>query len=184
MLIYELNDQLTTTLSNNQMRKTMKTLLILRHAKSSWKDPRLSDHDRPLKKRGRRDAPRMGELLKEEELVPDLIISSTATRAYTTALLVAEACEYEEEIQIEPSLYHGEPDDYIEVLQDVRKSKKCVMVVGHNPGVEELLSFLTDAEEVMPTAALAHITLPIKKWAKLNESVEGKLLNLWRPREL
>ena len=78
----------------------MKTLLLLRHAKSSWSDPTLPDHDRPLNKRGIHDAPRMGKLLRHEHLMPDLILSSTAVRAKKTAELVAKACKYKGEIAL------------------------------------------------------------------------------------
>lgn len=76
------------------MRSKIKTLLILRHGKSSWKLPELADHDRPLNKRGKRDAPKIGNLLKEKDLVPDLIISSNAVRAEKTAKIVAKASKY------------------------------------------------------------------------------------------
>jgi len=82
----------------------MKTLLVLRHAKSSWDDPALGDHERPLNKRGRRDAPRMGELVREYGLIPDVVISSDAVRARRTAEAVAEAARYAGEILLDPSL--------------------------------------------------------------------------------
>ena len=82
----------------------MKLLLILRHAKSSWKDPDLDDHDRPLNKRGRRDAPRMGRLLRKEDLLPDLILSSTAVRARMTAEMVADASRYRGPLEFMPHI--------------------------------------------------------------------------------
>jgi phosphohistidine phosphatase len=87
----------------------MKTLLILRHAKSSWKDLELPDQDRPLNKRGRHDAPLMGKILRQEDLIPDLIESSTAFRAKKTAKLVAKACKYKGDIAFDNSLYGNEP---------------------------------------------------------------------------
>src|ERR671934_2596347 len=98
----------------------MKSLLILRHAKSSWKHPELSDHDRPLNKRGKRDAPKIGHLLKEKDLVPDLIISSTAVRAEKTAKLVAKASKYKGNVTLTDSLYAAGPDAYIDVLKFAR----------------------------------------------------------------
>ena len=95
----------------------MKTLLVLRHAKSSWKNATLADYERPLNKRGKRDAPRMGELIKQEGIVPDLIISSSAERALATAEAVARASGYESEIQTTRQLYHGWPDNYIEAIR-------------------------------------------------------------------
>ena len=90
------------------IEKAMKTLLILRHAKSSWKEQDLQDHDRLLNKRGKNDAPRMGKLLKDENLIPDLIMSSTAVRAKKTAELVAKACKYKGKIVLNHSLYGTE----------------------------------------------------------------------------
>lgn len=162
----------------------MKTLLILRHGKSSWDDPHLADHDRSLKKRGKRDAPRMGRLLKEEGLVPDLIIASTAERAGRTADMAAEHSGYSGVIQRTGTLYHGSLRDFIAVLNDVNDDCGSVMVVGHNPGLEELLAALTGARERLPTAALARVMLPIGSWSELTLDARGTLANLWRPKEL
>jgi phosphohistidine phosphatase len=164
----------------------MKTLLILRHAKSSWKDPDLSDHDRPLNKRGKHDAPRMGKLLKDEDLIPDLIICSTAARAKKTAELVAKACKYKGEISLNQSLYGAELADYLKILQELSDKHKAVLVIGHSPSVEETVEVLTgSADVIMPTCALAHISLPIQNWAELNkQKIRGKLLKTWRPKEL
>ena len=162
----------------------MKTLLILRHAKSSWDNSRLVDHDRPLSSRGKEDAPRMGRLLAREDLVPDLIISSSAERALTTAELAAISAGYEAEIQITRHLYHADPESYIELLQQVADSHERVIVVGHNPGMEELVEQLGGHYQRMPTAALAQIELPIESWGELDEETNGRLVNLWRPKEL
>lgn len=162
----------------------MKTLLILRHAKSSWKKPGLADQDRPLNKRGKRDAPRMGQLVEQEDLVPDLIITSTAKRARVTAELVAENSGYEGEIQLERSFYMGYPEAYLEVLRQLPDEIQTVMVVGHNPGLEELLEELVMEPERLPTAALARVDLPIQSWQELDDEVVGELVSLWRPREL
>jgi phosphohistidine phosphatase len=163
---------------------TMKTLLILRHAKSSWKDEGLTDHDRPLNKRGKRDAPRMGKLLRESDLAPDLIISSTAKRARKTAAKVAKKCEYQGVIELTGELYLAPPQSYLHVLRQVPDQYQRVMVVGHNPGLEELLSLLTRESTPLPTAALAQIELPIDAWQELNQEVHGQLSDLWLPKEL
>jgi phosphohistidine phosphatase len=162
----------------------MKTLLILRHAKSSWNNSQLSDYERPLNSRGKQDAPRVGQLLRDEELVPDLIITSSAERALKTAEAVADASGFENEIKYTRHLYHAAPEQYIEVLQEVGGDYERVMVVGHNPGIEYLVELLTDVGERMPTAALAQVDLPIEQWAELDEEVKGKLVNVWRPKEL
>jgi len=162
----------------------MKQLLVLRHAKSSWKVPDLDDHDRPLNKRGKRDAPRMGKLIRREGMVPDQIISSTAERAHTTALLVANACGYSAEPLATRGLYLAGPDEYLDVLSELDDGIDSAMVVGHNPGIEELVEELTGAAERMPTAALARIALDLESWVEIIGPRRGKLLGLWRPKEL
>lgn len=159
----------------------MKTLLILRHAKSSWKEAGLADHDRPLSKRGKRQAPEMGDLLRKEDLVPDLILSSTARRAQDTAQAVAEACGYTGEIELQRDFYCSEADRYINILRCLPDEANRVLVVGHNPDLEELLKMLTDNAEPLPTAALAQVELPISSWGELSEATDGILRNLWRP---
>jgi len=162
----------------------MKTLLILRHAKSNWGDVSLPDHDRPLNKRGKADAPRMGELIREERLVPDLILSSTAKRARHTAELAAETCGYEGEIVTSRDLYHAYPDGYVDALNVMADNEPVVMVVGHNPGMEELVDLLTEESVTMTTANLAQVELPISSWRDLRDHTRGKLINLWRPKEV
>jgi phosphohistidine phosphatase len=162
----------------------MKTLLVLRHAKSSWNDPALDDHERPLNKRGRRDAPRMGELVREYGLIPDIVISSDAVRARLTAVAVAEAARYAGAIVLDPHLYMASPADILSLLRTVREKAETVMIVGHNPGLEELVAQLTGERQDLPTAALAQIVLPIDQWRDLKPSTRGTLLGHWRPEEL
>lgn len=162
----------------------MKSLLILRHAKSSWKNSRLSDHDRPLSSRGKRDAPRIGELLRREELVPDCIISSSAERALATAEQVALSSGFEEVIDVTRDFYLADPEAYVARLRQLDDGVQRAMVVGHNPGVEELVYELTGEEETMPTGGLAQVRLPIEAWAELEMDGRGELVAFWRPREL
>jgi phosphohistidine phosphatase len=156
-----------------------KTVLILRHAKSSWSQPGLSDHARPLNARGEADAPAMGSLVRRQELVPDLILSSSARRARSTAEAVAQAAGYDAAIEITDSFYHGGVDAYLEALGRLPDELDRVMVVGHNPTLEELVEQLTGRGEAMPTAALAQVELPINRWGELNEATVGRLVNLW-----
>lgn len=162
----------------------MKTLLILRHAKSSWDDPGLADIQRPLNKRGKHDAPRVGELIKGAGIVPDAIMCSPAVRAMKTAEAVADTSGFEGEIEIREDFYPGSPGDYIEALNDLTDGYVRVMVVGHNPGLEELLSDLTGESESLPTAALAQVELPIQRWVDLDEHILGKVISIWRIKEL
>ena len=162
----------------------MKTLIIMRHAKSSWDQTNLADHARPLKKRGKRDAPRMGELLLDEDLTPDLIISSSAKRAVATAEAAAVACDYAGVIVVTRNFYHADPDTYIDGLQGINDQVSMVMVVGHNPGMEELLEELTGVWQRLPTAAIAVVNLPLNTWEELNEMTRGILVNLWTPNSI
>jgi phosphohistidine phosphatase len=162
----------------------MKSLLVLRHAKSSWDNARLGDHDRPLNARGQKDAPRVGHLLRTEDLVPDLIVSSSAERALATAEAAALAAGYEAEIIVARALYHADVDTCLELLAGLPDEVNRVMLVGHNPTWEMLVESLTGEMELMPTAALAHIRLPLASWQDLTDSTVGKLVDLWRPREL
>ncbi len=162
----------------------MKTLLLLRHAKSSWKYPELPDHDRPLNKRGKRDAPRIAKIIRDNGLVPDLILSSTAKRARKTAEIVAKTCGYAKNVDLTPALYHAAPRTYIGTLSNLADDYQRIMVVGHNPGLEELLKILVGRKELFPTATLALVLLPLAKWRELNYETTGKLINVWRPREI
>jgi len=159
----------------------MKTLYILRHAKSSWKHPDLADHDRPLNKRGKREAHEIGLLMRQEALVPDLILSSTAKRARLTAEMVAAECGYDGKVDLKAAFYPGEPKDYVGVLSALPNTVQSVMVVGHNPGLEELLEVLTGQAETLPTAALVRLELPIEKWGELKAVKQAKLAGFWQP---
>ncbi|MBN2500933.1 MAG: histidine phosphatase family protein [Anaerolineales bacterium] len=162
----------------------MKTLLIMRHAKSSWADKDLPDHERPLNARGKIDAPRMGELLNAEDLIPEAILCSTAKRAKSTAKLLVESVPFEGEITTLRDFYHGGPEDFIDALSDLPDEVDVAMIVGHNPDLEYFLDVLTDASERMPTAAIAYVELPIDAWDDLDEDVEGDLVEIWRPKEV
>ncbi|MCC7357915.1 MAG: histidine phosphatase family protein [Anaerolineales bacterium] len=160
-----------------------KTLLIMRHAKSSWKDDALDDHARPLNKRGRRDAPVMGARLREQGLTPDAILSSTALRARETAEAVAEASGFAGEVSYHAGFYDDAPEAYLAALARLPEAVQVALLVAHNPGCEELLAELTGEEEVFATAAIAQVTLHLARWAELSLSTEGGLKNMWRPRE-
>jgi len=163
----------------------MKTLLVLRHAKSSWDDRTLDDHERPLNTRGQRDAPRLGEVIRELRLVPDVILSSDALRARQTAEAAAKAAHYLGKILLDRRLYGASPADIVRVLRTVDETKAAtVMIVGHNPGLEELVARLTRERQDLPTAALAQIALPVDRWRDLTLSRRGSLVGLWRPKEL
>ncbi len=162
----------------------MKDLLLLRHAKSSWEDSELSDFERPLNARGKRDAPRIGKLILKERLTPHCIISSSAVRARSTADIVADKCQYKGKISFRHSLYAASPQKYFNALQSLKDDYKRVLVVGHNPTIIELIELLTGMAESIPTCALAHIKLPVKKWKELRLGTKYELVKIWRPKEL
>lgn len=162
----------------------MKTLLLLRHAKSSWDDESLPDHDRPLNRRGEKASVRMGRLIRERKLSPDLILCSTAVRAKETLRIVGKKLKNEIPTEFLPELYHCSTDTFITTLAAIHKDADRVMLVGHNPGLEEFLSKVTGQNDLMPTAALAEIDLEISAWSDFDETTQGKLVHLWRPKEL
>jgi len=162
----------------------MKTLLLMRHAKSSWKQLGVDDHDRPLNKRGKRDAPRVGQLLRDSDLVPDLIVSSTALRAEQTAGRVAESCGYQAEICLERDLYHAGKKNWLDVVGRLPDLAERVLIVSHNPGIEIFVELLTDHDVTMSTAALAHVQLPIDNWCDIEAVGTVTLVDFQRPSDL
>ena len=163
-----------------------KQILIMRHAKSSWDDESLSDHDRPLNKRGKKDAPRMAVFLNELDLIPDIILSSSANRARATALTVAEHLNAPSvEVEIVEDLYLAPPGIYLEHLERMADQFNRPMFVGHNPGIESVVHQLSGQWHGMPTAAVACFTVKIGIWSELSENSESiELDNVWRPKEI
>ncbi len=144
----------------------MKTLYLLRHAKSSWDNPDLDDHHRPLNHRGEKDAPKMGKRLRRAGVKPNLICSSSATRAITTARLAAEEMDYPaKSIREEKRLYHAGPDELLDFLHSLNDGVDTVMLVGHNPGLTEFANSLLDEEiDNIPTAGLVGAQLGVNSW--------------------
>jgi len=162
----------------------VKKILLMRHAKSSWKDSDLTDHERPLKKRGKKDAEKMGKLLKKKKLIPELILSSTAKRAKQTAEIIVDSCKCKAEIVLLDSLYLAEPSLILETIEDVKDKHKTIMVVGHNPGIEAFLQILDGKVESLPTGSVAYLSAKVKNWKDLAEDDGVKLKKLWRPKDL
>jgi phosphohistidine phosphatase len=123
-------------------------------------------------------------LLREHDLVPDLILTSSARRARDTAEAVADQSGFEGNIKVEEDLYAAPPEAYLEALAAADDSYERLLVIGHNPGLEELLDVLTDEREALPTAAIAHVALPIQSWQELTDETPGELVKVWRPKEL
>jgi phosphohistidine phosphatase len=161
----------------------MKTLLLLRHAKSSRDEPELADHERPLNERGKQAAKEVGRFLRDDDVVPDLIVSSTAVRARKTAQKAAKQCEYPRAIELDEQLYLGNAQTHYSVVRKVEQGCKRLLVVSHNPGISDFLNQLTSGDEEMATAGLAVIQLPIKSWKELTARTRGRLVKFWRPRD-
>lgn len=162
----------------------MKTLLIMRHAKSSWEEEGQPDHERPLNDRGLRDAPRMGEYLRKKGFVADIILTSSAKRARRTAEAVAEAMKCPDRVEVIDALYLADPLVYLASLRHLPEEARVVLVVGHNPGISGWASKLTHRQIELPTAAVACITLPIDDWSTVSGGTPGMLLDLWLPKKL
>ena len=164
----------------------LKTLLLLRHAKSSWEKLNINDHDRSLNKRGKKDAPKMGKVIKELDIVPDVIISSSAKRAMDTAKLIAENCKHKKNIEKNPLLYASTLENYIDVISMVSDYHQKVLVVGHNPIIEELVNKFINQMEIIPTCTLVQLSLNIKSWKLLNglNYKDVNLIRILRPKEM
>jgi phosphohistidine phosphatase len=161
----------------------MKTLLLMRHAKSSWKKKSLLDIERPLSPRGEKDAPAMGRLLRKKELVPDLIIASPAVRARLTAEAVAEKSHYEKDVLFIDKLYMAEAPEILAALASLPEEVNSVLLIGHNPGLEYTLQLLTGKIVSLPTATIAYIKLPLEHWSELNGDCKGEFEKVWRPKD-
>jgi len=161
----------------------MKTLLLLRHAKSSWKDASLRDFDRPLNQRGLKTAPMVGRLMRKRKLRPDLVLSSPAERAKETTRLVIESAGLTNETRYDQAIYEASARRLLEIVSEIEDPVNTAMLVGHNPGFEDLLEVLTGETNHMSTAALACILLKIEKWSAVS-SGSGKLEWLVKPKEL
>ena len=148
-------------------------LIIMRHAKSSWPDASLEDHDRPLNKRGRRDAPRIAQELHDREWIPDRIRVSTSKRTLETLELM-EAISGNSTIDAEPSLYYSNISTLLQAVEEV-EGGKTTMILSHNPGSEILVHQLSNRLEVMPTAAAALFEKQQEGWT---------LVHVLRPKEL
>jgi phosphohistidine phosphatase len=165
-------------------------LLLLRHAKSDWTGVIAGDFDRPLAKRGKAEAPEVGRWLKGQGLVPNRVISSPAKRARQTAKRVCEALGYDHsKVTWEPRVYEAQLGDLLAVLAECPATARRVLLVGHNPGLEYLLTHLggdaavaAEDGKLLPTATVAHLELP-DDWALLDPAC-GRVLSITRPAQM
>lgn len=158
----------------------MKTLLLMRHAKSSWENSDLSDYERPLNPRGLESAPLTGNLIHKRKLFVDLFLSSPAKRARQTAVMIKEAAQIAAEIHYEEKIYEASSLRLLQTISAQENGRKSILLVGHNPGLEGLIKILTGETIEMKTAALAKINLNIENWSDIAPE-SGKLEFLERP---
>jgi phosphohistidine phosphatase len=148
----------------------MKTLLLVRHAKSSWDDTTLPDKDRPLNDRGEHDAPKMGKRLAKRDVKADLILSSPASRALATAQIIAKKLAYQRKgIVVDDRLYPGAVDELLRIIHEFDDELCCVMLVGHNPALAELAHGLSTEITHLPTCAVAEFRFNAQSWPEVSK---------------
>ncbi|MNE63863.1 Phosphoserine phosphatase 1 [compost metagenome] len=156
----------------------MKVLFLVRHAQSSWDDVQLADKDRPLTDKGKNDAAKMGKRLAERDVAVDMILSSPAKRTLATARAIAKRLGFKRKhIVQDDRLYAGQADDLLQVIQELGGKQKCVMLVGHNPELSELVKRLSGKGSNMPTCAVAELRFDTKSWSKIGKSKLEKLVS-------
>ena len=150
----------------------MKTLYLLRHAKSSWSFDELSDQERPLNDRGRDDAPLMGQALAKRQICPDLVVSSPAVRAMSTAVLVTREMQYpHDKIVVEPGIYGANADALLAIIHSLPDTAGSVLLVGHNPTITETVNLLSPTSlDEMPTAAVVCLHFECEQWADVGRA--------------
>jgi phosphohistidine phosphatase len=161
----------------------MRTLYLLRHAKSSWKNDELADFERPLAGRGRKASETIGRFLKEKEITFDLVLCSPAVRARETTDLVLRSAKLRADVRYDERIYEATPGRLIDVISQIENEYKAVVLVGHNPGMAELLQVVTGQTEEFPTATLAKIVFKNSKWTEV-ATRKGTLEWVVRPRGL
>jgi phosphohistidine phosphatase len=160
----------------------VRTLFILRHAKSGHDEP-VPDKARTLTSRGRKDAARMGELARDRNLLADRVLCSTAERARETLEIFAEGARLTADREFLDELYLAEPDAIVTTIRRHAGSSERVMVVGHNPGLEALVAYLTGERTELPTTAFVECTLPIDTWSELDLETAGSLRSTFSPKD-
>ena len=148
----------------------MKTLFLVRHGQSSWDDVKLADRERPLSDKGKSDAAKMGKRLAESEVALDMIVASPAQRALATAEAIARKLDVKRRnIVQDERLYTGQVDDLLQLIQEMGRDHKRLMLVGHNPLLSELLLCLSGEDTNMPTCAVAVLRFDTKSWARIGK---------------
>lgn len=156
----------------------MKTLYLIRHAKSSWDDLSLEDFERPLNTRGKQDAPKMGKRLKKLKIMPDLVVSSPAKRAAKTAKKITKEIGYAaEDIAFIDNLYHASMNDLLHIVQNIPSSVDNLMLFGHNPGLTDFANAVCENDiDNIVTAGVYTLQFEVNDWNQIKFNKKGKLL--------
>ncbi|MDD5369483.1 MAG: histidine phosphatase family protein [Anaerolineaceae bacterium] len=161
----------------------MKTLILVRHAKSEQKNYKGKERNRPITKKGERYTRRLVEHLKSREIIPQMIVSSPVKRASQTAEIIKEQGEFGGKIKYRDGLYMTEADELVKVIQKLPKKVDCVLIVGHNPGLESLIPLMTHEIIALPHAGMAYISIPVEQWKEINRDTCAQLVDSWNPGE-
>lgn len=169
---------------NNPTSTAPRRLLLLRHAKSSWSDPGLTDFERILNARGQRDAPLIGQKLRQEKIDVDIILASTAQRVRETLALLITHWQIDRPIVWEKQLYLADPETICNHLAAMDENWSRVMIVGHNPGLSETACLLTSITHDMPTASVVMLSHPIPSWSAAIRHHDWHEYAYWKPKEI
>ncbi|XPV69427.1 MAG: SixA phosphatase family protein [Halarcobacter sp.] len=160
----------------------MKRLYIIRHGKSDWSNPTLDDFDRPLNKRGKKDAPYMGELLRKDGHIPDLIISSPAYRARETARIIAQELMYHKDIMFNEYIYEADLKTILEVVSFIADEYDTVYLIGHNPAINILAFYFVDFNQNIPTCGVLELEFDCNTWREIGKK-NAKLVSFEYPKK-
>ncbi|MFY4788817.1 SixA phosphatase family protein [Aliarcobacter butzleri] len=148
----------------------MKKLILIRHAKSDWSNPLSEDFLRPLNKRGEKNAPFMAKILEKKDIKPDLIISSPSIRTKQTLEYFIKQLNYKDEVRFEESIYEAPFENLLKVIKNISNNYKIILLVGHNPGLWDLVNFLLDKHfENIPTCGIVEIDFNAKSWQDISK---------------
>lgn len=160
----------------------MKKLYLIRHAKSDWSNPNLEDFDRPLNKRGEKNAPFMAELLNSKKIKPDLIISSPAYRAKKTATIIADKTSYNSNIIFDEHLYESSLQTILEIINFLEDNIHSLFLIGHNPSLNILAFYLVDFNKNIPTSGILEIEFDCDTWREISKK-NAKLISFEYPKK-
>jgi phosphohistidine phosphatase len=164
----QLNDNFIRKYINKE--EMMKKLVLIRHSKSSWKDLNLDDFDRPLNKRGKKNAPFMAQKLKEHLLYPDIFLSSNAKRAKTTAKIFKNVLKFDKKIIYDKNIYEASSEDLLTLVRDIDDKNNTAFLIGHNPSLNMFCSDMINLYENIPTTGIVVLQGDIKSWKDFNKN--------------